>query len=522
MVSGNGASMTLNELRVLLEPIGARWRARRIRTNDQAITLLNDAYPGVDLKMQIYSLMNDISPFCVVCGGVVKTLGKTTCSVSCRSKAITPEKTKVRVAKARNTCIERIGVDNHAKLPSTQEKRLRTMLEIHGAKVSQKSLESMRKRSPNLNLKGRETLKERYNVINPGQLPDHIDKCRTTNLEKYGSESYHTSHQYQQKCESARWAVYKALCGDLATLLSITVDDEKVQTYDSPNYVISFCCNTCYNVQAVPSETFRWRLRNYSTPCVKCSGVRKGSVKETQIAEYITSLSVGVQRHQRILGGREIDIFIPSRNIGIEFHGLYWHSEPFRGKYYHLEKYNAASSLGIKLIQIFEDEWDNHQYVIKERLKELLCAAETLPDNHPLSHTTSGNVVYISVFNQVVSFTQAADAWVMISKPFITETAITSAFRYFVDEFAPGTVITHIDHRWMSDNFVTSLNFKYQSTSAPSVWYIDRNTWDRIDKAEVIDRLYMLCALDSKKSHMKENYLRIWDCGYSTWVWNAT
>lgn len=522
MVSGNGASMTLNELRVLLEPIGARWRARRIRTNDQAITLLNDAYPGVDLNMQIYSLMNDISPFCVVCGGVVKTLGKTTCSVSCRSKAITPEKTKVRVAKARNTCIERIGVDNHAKLPSTQEKRLRTMLDIHGAKVSQKSLESMRKRSPNLNLKGRETLKERYNVINPGQLPDHIDKCKTTNLEKYGSESYHTSHLYQQKCKSARWEIYKALCGDLATLLSITVDDEKVQTYDSPNYVISFCCNTCYNVQAVPSETFRWRLRNYSTPCVKCSGVRKGSVKETQIAEYITSLSVGVQRHQRILGGREIDIFIPSRNIGIEFHGLYWHSEPFRGKYYHLEKYNAASSLGIKLIQIFEDEWDTHQYEIKERLRELLYNTVVLPDNHQLSHAILDDVIEITVFNQIVSFTQTMGVWVMKAQPHTTEYSITNAFRYFVREFNPHAVIMHVDHRWMSDSLALSLNFDYKSSSAPRVWYIDRGTWVRINRSETIKRLCSLATLGSKKSYIRENYLRIWDCGYSTWVWKAT
>ena len=522
MVSGNGVSMTLNDLRALLAPIGARWRARRIRTNSRAIALLDNAYPGVDLNMQIYSLMNNTSPFCTVCGGVVKTLGKTTCSVSCRSKAITPEKTKVRVAKARSTCIERVGVDNYAKLPATQEKRLNTMLEIHGAKVSQKSLESTRSRSNVLNLKGRETLKERYNVNNPGQLPNHNDKCKTTNLEKYGTETYHSSHQYQQKCESARWEVYKALCDDIATLLSITVDDEKMHTYDNPNYVISFCCNTCCDIQAMPTETFRWRIRHYSIPCTKCSGVRKGSVKELQIVEYIASLGVDVQRHQRILCGREIDIYIPSKNIGIEFHGLYWHSELFRSKYYHLEKHKAASSLSIRLMQIFEDEWDNHQYEIKERLRELLCNTATPPDNQPLSHTTSGNVVEISVFNQVVSFAQATDVWVMISKPFITETAITSAFRYFVNEFCPCVVITHIDHRWMSDNFVASLNFKYQSTSVPSVWYIDRSTWDRVDKAEVIERLQTLATFNNKKMYIRENYLRIWDCGYSTWAWYAT
>ena len=513
--------MTLNDLTAILTPIGARWRARYIRTNRQAITLLDNTYPGVNLNMQIYSLMHDMSPFCTVCGSVVKTLGKTTCSVSCRSKAVTPEKTEARVTKARSTCTERVGVDNYAKLPATQEKRLNTMLEMHGSKVSQKSLEAIRSRSGALNLKGRETLKSRYNVSNPGQLPGHSDKCKTTNLEKYGADSYHASHQYQQKCESARWDVYKTLCGDTSTLLSITVDNEKQKTYDDPNYVISFSCNTCSVVQSMPSETFRWRIRNYSIPCTKCSGVRKGSAKEIQVAEYITGIGVEIERHQRLLDGREIDIFIPDKNLGIEFHGLYWHSEPFRGKYYHSEKHNSALALDIRLIQIFEDEWNNHQYEIKLRLNELLCNTTTLTNAQPLSHTTTGNVVEISVFDQVVSFTQTADAWVMNSHPFITEAAITSAFGYFVRELGPHAVIMHVDHRWMSDSLPTSLNFEYRASSAPRVWYIDRDTWLRVGKPEVIEHLHRIGTLGSKKMYIKENYLRIWDCGYSTWVWTC-
>jgi hypothetical protein len=123
------------------------------------------------------------------------------------------------------------------------------------------------------------------------------------------------------------------------------------------------------------------------------------------------------------------------------------------------------------------------------------------------------------VFNQTVSFTQTADAWAIGSHPYITEAAITAAFGYFVREFGPHAVIMHVDHRWISDSLPTSLNFEYRSSSAPRVLYIDRDTWLRVGKPEVIEHLRRIGTLGSKKMYIKENYLRIWDCGYSTWVW---
>lgn len=324
--------MTIDKLKESLSSVGARWRVRCVNANSEAVTLLNRTYPGVGLQMQIYCLMNNLSPYCTVCQHPVKTLGKTTCSVACRSKAMTPEKTAARISKARATCLERVGVDNHAKLPGTQEKRLRTMVDIHGAKVSQKALAALRARGDIINTKGRETLRARYGVDNPGQLPGHAEKCKLTNLENFGVQSYRASAQYQSLCSAARWNVYSELCGVQATLRSVAADPQKAQLYDKPNFVISFTCNKCDSTQSMPSETFRWRIRNFSTPCSKCSGVRKGSVKEEQIARYISSLGFEIQRHCRILSGREIDIFIPSKNIGIEFHGLYWHSDLFRGK----------------------------------------------------------------------------------------------------------------------------------------------------------------------------------------------
>ena len=56
-------------------------------------------------------------------------------------------------------------------------------------------------------------------------------------------------------------------------------------------------------------------------------------------------------------GKREIDIYIPQKRFGIEYHGLYWHSEIYKPKNYHLLKTNECNKNGISLIHIFEDEW---------------------------------------------------------------------------------------------------------------------------------------------------------------------
>lgn len=55
---------------------------------------------------------------------------------------------------------------------------------------------------------------------------------------------------------------------------------------------------------------------------------------------------------------KEIDIWIPERQVGIEIDGVYWHSSKFKPdiKYHQNKKINAIEK-GIKLFQIWDHEW---------------------------------------------------------------------------------------------------------------------------------------------------------------------
>jgi hypothetical protein len=84
------------------------------------------------------------------------------------------------------------------------------------------------------------------------------------------------------------------------------------------------------------------------------------------LRDWIRELGVDFLENDRnILNGKELDIFIPEKNIAIEFNGLYWHSELFKGKTYHQEKTKLCNSQDIDLIHIFEDDWIYRKEIVK-------------------------------------------------------------------------------------------------------------------------------------------------------------
>lgn len=99
----------------------------------------------------------------------------------------------------------------------------------------------------------------------------------------------------------------------------------------------------------------------------------KKSSYEKEISKFLTSMGVmNTVSDYSILSGKQLDVYCPERKLAIEFNGLYWHSEVFKEKRYHLEKTEMCESQGIQLIHIWEDEWVEKQDVVKSLLKAKL------------------------------------------------------------------------------------------------------------------------------------------------------
>lgn len=108
--------------------------------------------------------------------------------------------------------------------------------------------------------------------------------------------------------------------------------------------------------------------------CPKCAKLR--SKAEIRLSEFIEGLGFHVINSDRtILDGKEIDIYVPSSRIAIEFNGLRYHSSLFRG-YPEMHRFKYESCLnkngGIRLLQFYEDEWFSDRSEIFKKTSDAL------------------------------------------------------------------------------------------------------------------------------------------------------
>lgn len=100
------------------------------------------------------------------------------------------------------------------------------------------------------------------------------------------------------------------------------------------------------------------------------------------IINYLKNIGINVIQSYRVAVGDtkwyQIDIYLPDYNIGIEYNGLFWHSELNKPDDYHIKKLEAIESLGIRLINIWEDEWEYKEHIVKSRLLNLLCGSKKI------------------------------------------------------------------------------------------------------------------------------------------------
>lgn len=74
----------------------------------------------------------------------------------------------------------------------------------------------------------------------------------------------------------------------------------------------------------------------------------------------------------------ELDIYVPELKLAIEYNGTYFHDISLKGKGYHIGKRKACEQLGIRLISIWECDWqdDRKRPIIERYLKNALGVRE--------------------------------------------------------------------------------------------------------------------------------------------------
>jgi hypothetical protein len=321
--------------------------------------------------------------------------------------------------------------------------------------------------------------------------------------------------------------------------------------------VLHSICNKSYLVR--PND-FQQGYR-----CPHCSAKNSFiSNNEKDLFSFIKeNVPSAKERVRDILTGMELDIYIPEMKLAIEYNGLYWHSEACgKDNKYHLNKLNACNEQGIRLIQVFEDEWLEHRKIVEEKLlhimgiskgirigarKLLLVDVTDHPDTSELleeSHLqgkgqhclaigledSSGILLAVMTFcklrkslgrshkDNCLELTRFA-----VKTGYVIPGAFSKIWNVFLKECQEiDTVITYADRRWSSGNLYSGI-FTFIKNSLPSYWYTKKsNAIHRYHRygfrKQVLKQKFPLVYSDEKteKQIMDEaKYLRVWDCGNS-------
>lgn len=139
--------------------------------------------------------------------------------------------------------------------------------------------------------------------------------------------------------------------------------------------MITVRCEDCSSLVIRQIQTFK-KHQWTSVICHVCYPPLAGISKlETELAEWLMSVDPGFARNVRgiLPNNLELDVFNSELKLAVEFHGLYWHSTAADyDQDKHRAKYQLCKDRGIRLIQIFEDEWNQDKELVKSRLLSIV------------------------------------------------------------------------------------------------------------------------------------------------------
>lgn len=411
---------------------------------------------------------------------------------------------------------------------------------------------------------------EKFKSFKDGSLTRHLRDVHEITpdsyLEKYPEESSNFS-QHLKRIEREKFLESRTgnkiqcpLCGEYMKKISNThIRVKHGMTNEEFKLQTGMTCLSSESTRDISRKYYYERNTDINT------GFNKVSKEEKELREYIQTLTPGVDLNKRkYLDGHEIDIYLPDFKIGIEYNGLYYHSEANMGRTrnYHVEKTNIAEKNGIHLLQIFSDEWKNKKEIVKARLHQIIlkdarpiharkCEIREidstecnifLKDNHIQGVTASelkygayyeGILVSVATFSQsrtgVGTFKKNLEVFELVR--FCTKIGyiipgLLSRFLKQLTKSRPvSSVYSYADRRWTTKlkNVYKTSGFQLLSETQPSYWYTRYFDVRHHRYGFAVHKLKEKGWWEEGKTEweiMRERkFDRIWDCGNLKYEW---
>ena len=267
-------------------------------------------------------------------------------------------------------------------------------------------------------------------------------------------------------------------------------------------------CDRCSKTLDKTLTNGRWK----NVYCKGCFGDIGISKEEKEVFDFVKSIQQDSIQSFKYDGKKEIDVFIPSKNLGIEYDGIFWHStDEFNRlneyKKKHLSKTQECYSKGIQLLHIFSSEWNHdkkrdiwkslissklnknqrvfaRKCIIKEISSEI--CDNFLDENHMQGKDKSSiryGLYYNDILLSVMTFCKSRYnknyEWELsrfCNKKFYNIIGGASKLFYFFKKtINPSSVVTYANKRYSNGNLYKQLGFKYLKDSHPNYFYFKKH-----------------------------------------------
>lgn len=462
--------------------------------------------------------------------------------------------------KIKQTCLSRYGVEYAAQVNEVRDKIKHSCLGRYGGMGAASNIISNKIKSTNLERYGvehfintnkiKQTNLEKYGVDNPMKSSIIQAKVKQTNLERYGVEYPMLREESVLKNQESRKTHYIKLHG----LIGITENWDWICPCPHPE------CKKCEERQyIISSQRYYARKQSNIEPCTNLLKVTpsEGTSIEVFVRNILDSCNINyICNDRQILGGKELDIYVPDKKIGIECNGVYWHSR--YGSNYHLNKFRLCQDRDIQLLTIWED-WiktdpEKVSSIIKSKLgiyKKRIYArqcviknitpkdcAQFLNKNH-LQNSTKTNVrkglFYEGQLVAVMTFSTPShisgaqkqkDGWVLSRFCTLLNTQVLGGaaklLKSFITEYQPDKIISFASNDISSGNLYKTLGFQ-EAAQTSAYWYINIKNLKRYHRSSFTKSRLKQLGFDTSKTEEEimrntGKYYKIYDSGHTKYV----
>jgi len=472
------------------------------------------------------------------------------------------------IEQRKKNTLEKYGVEHTTQLDSVKKKMVKTNLEKYGVESYAKTDEFINKikktntekygvefplQNNKIYNKLRSTMIETWGNDNSSKIPEIIEMKKRKSIEKYGVE-------YSVLRKDVREKIKNTITNNINNFYKNLYPNEFLGYKLDENKVSLRCLNDPTHIYECQTYFLLQRKRRSHESCLICNPINnKISNGHQQIIDFLLSLDPNLNiiiNDRKNLQGLEIYIYLPDYQLGIEYHGIYWHSELHKTKTYHLEKYLKAKERGIDLIQIWEDTFLDKGEVIKSILKNRLgivthkigarqcviksitskIANDFLEINHLQGSCVSsiryglyyGNeLLCVATFGKGrVNLGNKKDEWEILRLATQVDWVVTGGliklFKHFINEINPTRVISYSDNDLFTGSIYQKLGMSLESDKLPSyTWsdgFIRKNRWGfRKDKLvkEGADP-----SLTEVEIMQERGWFRCYSAGQKKWIIN--